>query len=167
MSGKYVISALLGFAALFGAVLWYYQTTAYYEEVTGLTEVDAYGDAFPVSDYRGIDAPTSPLKMRACFTVDWDYWPSDEFARVAEPLNAPSWFDCFDAETIAGDIASGDATAILAEDNVPYGFSRFIAQYPDGRAFMWRQINDCGTAAFAGNPLPMRCPPPPEGVVRQ
>ncbi|MEL6677692.1 MAG: DUF6446 family protein [Pseudomonadota bacterium] len=167
MRGRILVIGLLGFAALFGVVLWYYQTVAYYEEVTGVTEISAYGDAFPVSAYRGIDAPTSPLKMRACFTVDWDYWPSDEHAGVADPLNAPGWFDCFDAEAIARDLDAGEATAILAADNEPYGFSRYIAQYPDGRAFMWRQINDCGEAAFAGNPLPMHCPPPPDGTVRQ
>lgn len=162
MNGKYLMSALIGFALIFGAALWYFQTRAYYHEVTGVSEVTAYGDAFPVSDYRGIDADTSPLKLRACFTVDWDYWPSEEFRDVAEPLTAPDWFDCFDASQIAGDIESGAATAILAEDNVPYGFSRFIAQYEDGRAFMWRQINACGEASFAGDPLPDGCPPPPE-----
>ena len=117
----------------------------------------AYGDAFPVTNYRGIDADTSPLKLRACFTVDWDYFPSDEFKDVAEPLTAPSWFDCFDAEAIAKDIAAGDATAILAEENVPFGFSRFIAQYPDGNAYMWRQINECGEAQFDGDDLPQEC----------
>jgi len=162
MSGKIVMSAMLGFALIFGAVLWYFQTRAYYQDVTGVTEVMAYGDAFPVSDYRGIDAVTSPLKMRACFTVDWDYWPSDEFKDVAEPLTTPGWFDCFDAVQIETDIESGAATAILADENDPYGFSRFIARYEDGRAFMWRQINACGEAYFAGNPLPEDCPPPSE-----
>ena len=162
MNGRYVMGALLVFAALFGAALWYFQTRAFYQEVTGVTEVSAYGDAFPVSDYRGIDAGTSPLKLRACFTVDWDYWPSDEYKDVAEPLIAPDWFDCFDAAQIAADIQARKATAILADENAPYGFSRFIAQYEDGRAFMWRQINACGEAKFAGDPLPDGCPPPPE-----
>ncbi len=161
-SGKILMSALLLFTVIFGAALWYFQTRAYYEEITGVTEVYAYGDAFPVSDYRGIDADTSPLKMRACFTVDWDYWPSDEFKDVATPLIAPDWFDCFDAAQITADLQAGAATAILADENMPYGFDRFIVQYEDGRAFMWRQINDCGESAFAGDPLPEGCPPQPE-----
>ncbi len=161
MNGKIVMGGLLGFALIFGAALWYFQTRAFYETVTDVTEVTAYGDAFPVSQYQGIDASTSPLKLRACFKVDWDYWPSDEFKEAAVPLTAPDWFDCFDAVAIAADLANGHATAILADENEPYGFSRFIAQYEDGRAYMWRQINECGEAQFAGDPLPENCPPPP------
>jgi len=162
MNGKYLMGALLAFCVLFGVALWWFQTRAFYQTVTDVTEVTAYGDAFEVSDYQGIDADTSPLKMRACFTVDWDYWPSDEYREIAEPLTAPDWFTCFDAPQITADILNGHATAILAEDNAPFGFSRFIAQYEDGRAFMWRQINACGKAAFAGEPLPADCPPQPE-----
>lgn len=162
MNGKIVSGGLVGFTLIFGAALWWSQTRAYYYEVNDLTEITAYGDAFPVSDYRGIDADTSPLKMRACFTVDWDYWPSEEFIDIAHPLIAPPQFDCFDAVQITNDIASGDAVAILAQDNDPYGFDRFIAQYPDGRAFMWRQINACGDATFSGETPPDHCPPKPE-----
>lgn len=162
MNSKVLISVFAVFTIIFGAALWYFQTRAYYYDVTDVSEVMAYGDAFPVSEYRGIDADTSPLKMRACFTVDWDYWPSDEFKDIAKPLVAPSQFDCFDAAEISSDLANDTATAILAQPNKPYGFDRFIAQYPDGRAYMWRQINECGEAAFGGDPLPEGCPPQPE-----
>lgn len=162
MNGKRVISAFALIIVIFGAGLWYSQTQAYYYDVQDVSEVHAYGDAFPVTDYRGIDADTSPLKMRACFTVDWDYWPSEEFKGIAEPLGAPPQFDCFDARQISDDLAADLATAILADENEPYGFDRFIAQYPDGNAYMWRQMNACGEAAFAGDPLPDNCPPQPE-----
>ncbi len=162
MNGKLFVSVLLAFCLVFGAALWWFQTRAFYQTVEGVTQVSAYGDAFPVSDYQGIDADTSPLKMRACFKVDWDYFPSDEYAEVAAPLNAPGWFDCFDHEQIGADIKSGSATAILSDENMPYGIDTFIAQYEDGRAFMWRQINKCGTAVFGGDPLPDGCPPAPE-----
>jgi hypothetical protein len=157
MNGKLMVSGIVAVALAAGAGLWYSQTYAYYEQQDGLEEVFAYGDAFPVANYRGIDADTSPLKLRACFTVDWDYFPTSEFQAEAEPLTAPSWFECFDAKTIAKDIAAGDATAILAEKNVPFGFSRFIAQYPDGNAYMWRQINECGRAQYDGDDLPEGC----------
>jgi hypothetical protein len=120
----------------------------------------AYGDAFPVSDYQGIDADTSPLKMRACFNVDWDYFPTEEYKDEATPLRAPRFFKCFDAEQITEDLQSGDATAILADENRPYGFNTYITQYPDGRAYMWRQINKCGEAQFSGSDLPEGCPSP-------
>ncbi len=162
MPGRAFVILLVAFCVIFGAALWYFQTRAYYEVISGVDEVSAYGDAFPVSDYQGIDAPTSPLKMRACFTVDWDYFPTDEYAQIATPLQGPGWFDCFDAKAIDRDIKAGAATAILADENQPFGIDTFIAQYEDGRAFMWRQINACGTASFAGDPLPDDCPPAPE-----
>lgn len=161
MNSKVLIVIFAIFTTVFAIGLWYSQTRAYYYDVTA-NEVMTYGDAFPVTDYRGIDADTSPLKMRACFTVDWDYRPSDEFKARAHPLTAPPQFDCFDAVQIKADLDAGEATAILADRNNPYGFDRFIAQYPDGRAFMWRQINECGEAIFAGDPLPETCPPKPE-----
>ena len=77
----------------------------------------------------------------------------------ADPLVAPGWFECFDAERIAQDLGAGRARAILAEFNEPYGFDRIVASYPDGRAYQWRQINRCGKAAFDGDPLPEGCPP--------
>ncbi|MDA9789761.1 DUF6446 family protein [Amylibacter sp.] len=157
MNGNVMVGGLIAVALAAGAGLWYSQTYAYYEKQDGLEEVLAFGDAFPVSNYRGIDADTSPLKLRACFTVDWDYAPSETYKTEAEPLTAPSWFDCFDAEAISKDIAADNAVAILAEKNQPFGFSRFIAQYPDGNAFMWRQINECGRAQFDGDDLPDGC----------
>ena len=162
MNGKIFISGLFAITVIFGASLWYYQTRAYYYDVTDVTEIYVNGDAFTVSDYRGIDADTSPLKMRACFTVDWDYWPTEEFGAIVKPLIAPPQFDCFDAKQIADDLASYSATPILAAENQPYGFDVFIAVYPDGNAYMWRQINACGDATFSGDPLPDHCPPQPE-----
>ncbi len=157
MNGKLMVGGIVAVALAAGAGLWYSQTYAYYERQDGLSEITAFGDPWPVSNYRGIDANTSPLKLRACFTVDWDYAPSDTYKAEAEPLTAPSWFGCFDAEKIAKDIEADKAVVLLAEKNAPFGFSRFIAQYPDGNAYMWRQINDCGTAQFDGDDLPEGC----------
>ena len=157
MNGKLMIGGIVGAALAMGAGLWYSQTYAYYERVDGLTEVAAFGDSFPVSNFRGIDAVTSPLKGRACFTVDWDYAENETFRAIAEPLVAPGWFDCFDAEAIDKDIKSGAARALLVDKNDPLGFSRFVAQYPDGRAYMWRQMNECGKAQFEGTDMPAGC----------
>ena len=157
MNGKLMVGGIVAIALAAGAGLWYSQTYAYYERVDGLNEIIAFGDPFPVKNYRGIDADTSPLKLRACFDVDWDYAPSETHKEEAEPLTAPRWFGCFDAETLAKDIAADKAVALLVEENVPFGFSRYVAQYPDGRAFMWRQINACGRAQFDGEDLPEGC----------
>ncbi|MEM7523220.1 MAG: DUF6446 family protein [Pseudomonadota bacterium] len=156
MSGRLIAGGLVAFALLFGAALWWFQTRGHYQEVVGLDEVVIAGVATPVVGYRGIDAVSSPLKLRGCFTAEPLTGPP---APEAEPLIAPAWFDCFDAEALATDIAAGAATAILAEFNTPYGFDRIVAAYPDGRAFQWRQINKCGSAHFEGDPPPEGCPP--------
>ncbi len=161
MSGRLIAGGLVLFALVFGATLWWFQTRGYYAEVTGLETVEIAGASVAVSDYRGIDAETSPLKMRGCFSAPGLEGPP---ATEPTPLVTPGWFDCFDAETIAADLASGDATAILAEANEPYGFDRIVAVYPDGRAFMWRQINHCGAVVFEGDPTPADCPPPPSSA---
>lgn len=156
MNGRLIAGGLVLFSLLFGAALWWFQTRGHYEEVTGITEITVNGVPVAVSDYVGLDAVSSPLKLRGCFSSAAPLTGPE--APEAEPLVAPGWFPCFDAEAIAGDIASGAAIAILAEFNAPYGFDRMIAAYPDGRAFQWRQINTCGDAHFAGDPLPAGCP---------
>ncbi len=159
MSGRTLMIALIGFSVIFGAVLWYYQTRGWYEPVESLTSITIDGRAVAVTDYQGIDASSSPLKLRGCFRMAPSAGPA---AEKPDPLIAPGWFDCFDAETIATDIAAGTALPLLAEFNTPYGFDRIVAYYPDGRAYQWRQINKCGTAEFAGDPLPEGCPQPPK-----
>ena len=157
MSGRLLAGGLVLFALLFGVALWWFQTYGFYQE-TARSEVMIAGAAIPVAEYRGIDADTSPLKLRSCFRAERIEGPAPE---GPDPLVAPGWFDCFDAETLAKDIEAGAARAILAEFNAPYGFDRIVAQYPDGRAYQWRQINKCGTASFDGDPLPEGCPAKP------
>ena len=150
---------LIGFSVIFGAALWYFQTRGWYEPVENLTSITVNGVVVEVTDYQGIDAESSPLKLRGCFTMPPAAAP---VADRPDPLIAPGWFDCFDAEAIATDIAAGTALPLLAEANAPYGFDRVVAYYPDGRAFQWRQFNKCGKAEFAGDPLPEGCPPAPK-----
>lgn len=157
MNGKVLVIGLLGISAVAGAGLWYTTNHLYYDEVTGVETVSIQGDAWPVSDYRGIDADSSPLKLRACFTVGWDFVAVDTHKDAVDPLRAPYWFDCFDAEAIAKDIAADAATVHLAEHNQPFGFSSYIAQYPDGQAYLWRQMNACGKAQAEGEEMPEGC----------
>jgi len=147
MSGKLFISILLVFVAVFGAALWYFQLYAYYEDVTGLETVEVQGVAVPVSDYRGVDAETSPNKLRGCFTVDPAAFDAVPLAETPEPLVAPPALDCFDAEQIARDLEAGAAVAYLAGDETPEGATgyeivRMIAVYADGRAFLWRHYRE-------------------------
>lgn len=137
MTGKILMSLLVGGAVLFGIALWYFQTRAFYEE-TEAEAVEIAGTRYPVADWRGIDAATSPLKLRACFTLA--EVPEAPLAEEPTPLVPPPWFACFDAERLSRDLAAGRATAYLAEEEEFDGANRIVARYPDGRAFMWRQL---------------------------
>ncbi|MFS4437537.1 DUF6446 family protein [Paracoccaceae bacterium GXU_MW_L88] len=142
MSGRILVIGLIAFSLLFGVALFWFQNYAYYEEVAEQDVITVEGLDVAVTGWQGIDAPTSPIKARACFRID----PRDVDGLGNEgdatPLTAPFWFDCFDAETLAQDIEAGRATAMLAEKEVHDGADRYIAWYPDGRAYQWNQLND-------------------------
>ena len=146
MNGKWLVG-LSGVAiAALGIGMYYAQVYAYYEETQADT-VAVAGNPVPVADWRGIDADTSPNKLRACFTVDPQVFAEVDLAPYPEPLLAPDWFECFDARAIAADLERGEATAYLAEDETPagaegYEILRMIAVYPDGRAYMWRHYRE-------------------------
>ena len=56
------------------------------------------------------------------------------------PLNAPTWFDCFDAEKIGDALETGEAIAFLASRIAPQ-IDRVVAVFADGRAYAWHQVN--------------------------
>jgi hypothetical protein len=166
MRSRLMILGFAVFVLVFGVALWWFQTRAWYDTVEGVQEIEVQGSVLPVADYRGIDADTSPLKMRACFRIRDGVAPDAlQYVPEAEdptPLVAPGWFDCFDAEALEAGIRAGEIRAVLAERNAPWGFDRIVAVDPVGRGWMWRQINACGRAKFDGDPLPEGCAPPPE-----
>lgn len=163
--GRFAALVLVASGVVAGGVMYYLQVYGYYtrlEPQIGLSIATPDGTArLNISDFQGIDSDTSPLRYRACFTVLGDLPELVPYA-APTPLNAPGWFDCFDAGTLQGDLAAGRATAYLVEGGFRYGFDYVMALYPDGRAALWPQINACGSALFDGRPLPAGCPLPPE-----
>ncbi len=169
------IVAILGSALVAGVSLYYLQVYAYYVEVTaddagGVTLVRAdtgEAEAIEFTDFTAIDSDSSPIRFRACFRTALTPDAAAE-TYVADPdavpLNAPGWFDCFDARAIGGALESGDARAFLVASNVHYGIDRVAALFADGRGYMWHQINHCGEVVFDGEPAPEDCPPVPEGL---
>jgi len=140
VSGKYVVTGLVGFTLIFGLVFWWFQTHAFYPETKAQEHTVAIdGQIYPVTEWEGIEASSSPLKMRACFLIreEIQALPAVE----PEPLLAPPWFRCFNAEFIAENLVSGYTRAYVAERNDPWGFDRIVAVFPGGRAYMWRQPN--------------------------
>ncbi|MEM9429927.1 MAG: DUF6446 family protein [Pseudomonadota bacterium] len=147
MSGRVFVVLFAAIAAVFGGALWYFQVHAYYDQIEGVTSLAVAGQDIAVEDYRGIDAATSPNKLRACFRVDPAAFEGMPSAPEPEPLMPPAWFDCFDARTISDDLAAGEAAAYLAADETPdgaegYEILRMIAVYPDGRGYLWRHYRE-------------------------
>ena len=142
-SGKMLVGGIVAFAAVFGVGMWYAQVYAYYEEVTDISEVTVGSEIFAVRDYDGINAPTSPLKMRGCFTFEDPKGAIVAGKRVedAVPIKPPHWFECFDTEQIQADLESGAAVPIMAGLDEGDGADLYMAIYPDGRAYRWRQPN--------------------------
>lgn len=134
------MSLLLGFTVIFGVALYYFQTYAFYERRNDVESLPVAGETVPIRNYTGIDATTSPLKLRGCFVADPLAFSSAERAPDAVPLTAPSWFSCFDAPALAESLDVGDASAYRLQSDEPKGFDLMVAIYPDGRGYLWRQL---------------------------
>ncbi len=159
-------------ALIAGAAMYYLQIYAFYDEVvpTGTDDVQltslVTGQPEPIlyEDFQAIDADSSPIRYRACFTTPLSQAMLTETYQPyegAEPLVAPGWFDCFDADEIGAALSEGTALAFMGTENHSYGIDRIVAILPDGRGFAWHQINHCGEVVFDGRPAPEDCPEPP------
>jgi len=168
MTGKILTLAIVICALVAGVAMYYLQVYAYYYDVeeTGqdvaLTSVvTGQPEVISSRDFVAINADSSPIRFRACFQTDDSMGllsESYELFDDAVPLLAPKWFDCFDAEAIGQDLETGAAVAFMGARNFEYGIDRVVAIYPDGRGYMWHQINDCGEKNYDGSPVDPTCP---------
>jgi len=161
LMAKFVGVFLVAGALLFGGLMYYMQVYAFYDEVglhstpayEGQTEITlvsvATGAVEPMlaDDLNAIDAASSPLRFRACFTTPTSLATLTETyvvlsARDAIPLTAPKWFDCFDATRIGNAIESGEAVAFMSRPDIQHGVNRVVAVFPDGQAFAWHQLTE-------------------------
>jgi hypothetical protein len=151
-AARIILGAIVIVAAIAGGFLWYTAERAFYEPVAfqpgaEIRLVPLTGDqpeAIVVEGIEGIDAESSPIKFRACFRTPLSLAMLTETYRDypgAEPLVAPSGFDCFDAAAIGKALETGEALAFLSEPNIHPGVDRVVAVFPDGRAFAWHQLN--------------------------
>ncbi|MFN4203302.1 MAG: DUF6446 family protein [Tabrizicola sp.] len=151
-AGKIIVGAIVIVAAVAGGFLWYTAERAYYEPVAFQTGAEIRlvpvtggpPEAIVVGNIEGIDAASSPIKFRACFTTPLSLAMLSETYRIyegAEPLVAPSNFPCFDAVAIGRALESGEALAFLSEPEIHPGVDRVVAVFPDGRAYAWQQTN--------------------------
>lgn len=152
MNGKILVSAIVISSAIVGAAVWYLQVYAFYKpasftpgaEITLTTIAGGQPEAILAEDITGIDADSSPLRFRACFTTPMTQAMLTETYVAypsATPLIAPGWFDCFDATAIGTALERGEALAFLSQANIHTDVDRVVAVFPDGRAFAWNQLN--------------------------
>jgi hypothetical protein len=151
-AGKLAVAVILLTAVVGGLGLWYTAERAFYEPVAftpgqEIRLVPILGDQpepIVVADVQGIDAASSPIKFRACFTTPLSLAMLTETYRPYEgavPLVAPSNFPCFDAEAIGKALETGEALAFLSEPGIRPGVDRVVAVFGDGRAYAWHQTN--------------------------
>lgn len=172
MKGRTVGIVLLFSAALAGAGLYWTQNFAFYDEVQSdvadvqlTSRISEVAEPVGYENFKGIDADSSPLRYRACYDIDMSLAAlTEEFVAYDRPvpLEAPGWFDCYDADEVGAALEAGEALAFLGEANVVYGIDRVVAVFRDGRARAWHQINRCGEEVFDGRPPPEGCPAQPE-----
>ena len=172
MTGKLLAGFIVVVALIAGVAMYYLQVYAFYETVEATGEGDVMltpvgggvPEAILYNGFEAIDSDSSPIRYRACFTTENPLaMLSETYAPYAdaEPLVAPGWFSCFDAEEIGKALERGEALAFLSQENIHYGVDRVAAIFPDGRGYVWHQINACGEVVFDGQPAPEGCPPPP------
>ncbi len=151
MNGKFVGGSIVIAALLGGVALYYLQVYHWYEPAPASTEIKLVSvvsgepEAIDIEDFQGIDATSSPLRFRGCFTTFLNHSTATETYELidgAEPLTAPGWFDCYDATQLGADLKSGAALAFISEPEIADGVDRIVALYDDGRAYAWHQLND-------------------------
>ncbi|WP_299613874.1 DUF6446 family protein [uncultured Tateyamaria sp.] len=170
MSGKIIGIIIVLSGIIAGAALYYLQIYGFYEEVE-VAEVQLVSvvsnapEPIPFANFEAIDADSSPIRYRACFTTDMSLALLTETyvgLEVATPRNAPGWFDCFDADAIAAELNAGTALPFLSQKNVDFGVDRIVAITEDGRGYIWHELNDCGEKAYDGTIVGEECPRRPD-----
>jgi hypothetical protein len=151
VNGKIVAGFLVVSGLVAGAAIYWLQLYAFYEPVAvsspqaaiSLTTVSGVTEPLLTAGFTGIDADSSPLRFRGCFTTPTSLATLTETYATYDaptPLIAPGWFKCFDAGALTDDLATGTAVAFLGQANIHPGVDRVVAVYPDGRAFAWNQL---------------------------
>ncbi len=166
MTGRLAVVLIALAALLGGGTMYYLQVYAYYERSQGgaVALAPAGGGApvvVPATEVAAIDAGSSPLRYRACFSQDLDPAAFEPYPSAA-PTVGPGWFGCYDAGEADAAIEAGEAVAVLATRDVTYGVDRVAALFADGRGMIWHQLNRCGEAVYGGREPPAGCPTPPE-----
>lgn len=152
MWGKIAVIGIVASAALAGVFVYYTQVYAFYvpvsftpgAEILLTPIISQVPEPILADNITGIDADSSPLRFRACFSTPMDLSLLTETYvayPAAVPLTAPGWFDCFDAAAIGSALEAGEALPFLSQTDIHPGVDRVVAVFADGRAYAWHQLN--------------------------
>lgn len=149
-----------------GTALYYLQVYGFYQEIAGgdvelVSVVSEIPEPIPFDALTAIDADSSPIRYRACFTTEYSLALLSETYVLAEnttPRNAPGWFDCFDAAAIGEALENGTALAFMGQKNIHYGVDRIVTITEDGHGFVWHELNECGEKSYDGTVVGEACP---------
>ncbi len=169
MSGRLIGIIIVLSAVVAGASLYYLQIYGFYEavaeeEVSLVSVYSEMPEPILFDSFKAIDAESSPIRYRACFTTQQSLaFLTENYVLIddATPRNAPGWFDCFDAAAIGAEIEAGTALIFLGGKNVHFGVDRIVAITEDGRGYVWHELNDCGEKAYDGTIIGEECPERP------
>jgi hypothetical protein len=151
VNGKIVAGGLMLSGLVAGVAMYWLQVHAFYEpalfqpgqEILLTPIASDQPEAIIAEGMTGIDAESSPLRFRACFTTPLTLATLTETYRLYEgptPLTAPGWFGCFDAQAIGTALETGEALAFLSQAGIAPGADRVVAVFPDGSAYAWHQL---------------------------
>lgn len=151
MTGRLAVIGLLVVGLIASAAIWFLQNFVEYKRFDGaqqyfgpILNIPGHEKEILMTEIEGIYGDSSPLKFRACFKINLSDLPQPEITSTYAnpiPITAPDWFGCYDAVEIGADIELGIVKAYLVEKNIATGVDLIAAFYPDGRGFVWRQIN--------------------------
>lgn len=165
MTGKIMGIVIMLSALIAGAGMYYLQVYGFYQQletqdVTLVSLSTEQPEPILTDGFQGIDADSSPIRYRACFTTTLSLPLLTETYELAEatPRNAPDWFACFNAAALGAEIEAGTALTFLGAKNVHYGVDRIVAITDDGRGYVWHELNDCGEKAYDGTVVGEECP---------
>lgn len=174
MSGRILVIVIVLSTVLAGALIYYLQVYGFYYRVAGDPGRDVLlvpagqeqGEPIAYDGFQAIDADSSPIRYRACFTTPLDLGSLTARYQIAEgamPLRTPGWFDCFDAPALATALEDGSAVAFVGVKNIRFGVDRIVAVTEDGQGYSWHVLNNCGKKAYDGTVVGEECPPRPPG----
>ena len=169
MMGKILGAAILISSLVAGVGMYYLQVYGFYEAVVEedvqLTSLFTdLPETIIFDDFEAIDAESSPIRYRACFTTTQSlafFTETYVLLDGIDPRNAPDWFDCFDAAAIGAQLEAGTALTFLGQKNVAFGVDRIVAITEEGRGYVWHELNDCGEKAYDGTIVGEECPDRP------